>query len=502
MPFKQWIWQDKENKQLLWFSIIIMIISFAWLKYVYPFPNFIPPDSNNYLEAANNNDFISIWPIGYSKFLRLISIFSRSHFVLVILQYLLLMGSVLYFLFSIRYLLSPGKWLFRALLTISIINPLLPHIANFVSSDCLFVALSLTWFTQLLWIIYQPKQKLLLLHAIVLLLAFMVRFTAVWYPFFSIVLIALTNIPRRIKWVGIGAIALLLFLFIGRTQYEYKVKTGTVQYAAFGGWQLAANALYGYAHSQQDDPTSITWKYKELHILVNHHMDSLDHLVIRPDQKIGVYYLWNFKSPLRVYPVKSWKITTAPPSFFEQWATMAPYYASYGRWLIAKHPWSFIKHFIWPNLVRYYAPPAFFMEKYNLGNKQVDPIVVTWFDWTNNQLPTRAKNRDIRIANIFPNLLAILNPLFLISTIAFVGSKSFRRCNKISKRIVSCMGLVWFSNAFFSVLSAPIELRYQLFPFVITLSFSTLFISSLIMSLSQESETNKKQVALISETAM
>src|SRR5690349_19423417 len=89
-PFKQWIWKDKENKRLLWFSLTVMTISFTWLKIVYPFPNFMPPDSYSYLTAAQENRFINMWPIGYSKFLRLTSSFTQSHMVLVVLQYVLL----------------------------------------------------------------------------------------------------------------------------------------------------------------------------------------------------------------------------------------------------------------------------------------------------------------------------------------------------------------------------------------------------------------------------
>lgn len=490
IPFKQWLFEDKENKYLLLFSLSVMIISFGWLKYVYPFPNFIPPDSYNYLEAANNNDFISIWPIGYSKFLRLVNVFSDSDFVLVILQYLLLMGSVLYFLFTLRYLLSPGKMLFRCLVAINISNPLLPHIANFVSSDCLFATLSLLWFTQLLWIIYKPINRILLLHSFVLVMAFTVRYTAVWYPFISIMLIVFTTMPRKRKLLGIGFIVLPLLLFIGRTQYEYKMKIGIVQYAAFGGWQLAANALYGYAHSSKKNAQNTPWKFKELHLLVNHHIDSLRKLTYRPDKEIGVYYLWNFKSPLRIFMNKN-QNESKNTSFFKEWASMAPLYASYGRWLIIKYPWPFLKHFVWPNLIRFYSPPAFFMEKYNLGNQRVDPIVVTWFNWSNNQLPTRAKNRYIYITSIFPHLLAIINPLFLISTILYLISKRFAKCNKSSKQVLGYMILVWVCNILFSILSAPIELRYQIFPVIITMTFAVLFISQVPQSLLHDSQENQ-----------
>jgi hypothetical protein len=492
IPFKQWLLSNAENKRLLWFSAIVMLISFGWLKYLYPYPNFMPPDSFNYIEAANNNDFINMWPIGYSKFLRLISVFTHSDVVLGIIQYLLLIAGVLYFLFTIRYLLSPGKWLFRTILIIIVANPLLPHIANFVSSDCLFASISLVWFSQLLWILYRANSKLLLLHAIVVLLAFMTRFTAIYYPVVSMVVIFLAHMTAKTRSLGMGAIAVLLLCFIGRTQYEYKIKTGTVQYSAFGGWQLAANALYGYAWAKKGSSEYIPHKFRELHAIVNKHMDSISHLTIRPDVIPGIYYLWDFKSPLLLYLYKSSFQTKK--TFFEHWASVAPLYNKYGRWLTVKYPISYLKHYAWPNLLRYYSPPPYFMGSYNLGKKSVDPIAASWFNWKNNQISNRLNSSTIHIMNVFPTLLAIINPAFMFCILFFLFFAGFRQCNVTGKHIILCSLLVWGSNTLFSVLSAPIELRYQIFPIVITISFLLLFISWLMQSVRAESTINKKQI--------
>lgn len=477
---------------MLWLTIVIMVISFGWFKYIYPYPNFMPPDSHSYLEAAHNNDFINMWPIGYSRFLRLVSSISKSHMALVILQYVLLQGSILYFLFTIRYLLSPGKWLLTFLLVISISNPLMPHIANFVSSDCLFATLSLVWFTQLLWILYQPSKKLLYVHAIVLVLVFSVRFMALYYPFFSIAIIVIKHMPSKTKWMGIVAISLPLLAFIGCTQYEYKIKTGTVQYSAFGGWQLAANALYGYAYAKLDDPSTVPGRFRSLHTLVNQHMDSLRQLKHRPDEEVGIYYLWDFKSPLHLYMAERWKNDIKTP-VFQQWAFMAPLYQKYGRWLIMKHPLEFTRYYLWPNFIKYYAPPVKFMGSYNLESKTVEPIAVTWFGWSNNQLPTRSNDRIIHVTAIFPTLFSIINPLFLIATIVFIVFGGFNKCSAITKRVLGLMWLIWFGNMFFSVFSAPTELRYQLFPVIITIVFGGLFITWIIQSLQPVPVTKQQQ---------
>lgn len=498
IPFKLWIWKDKENKKLLGISLGIMIISFTWLKIIYPFPNFMPPDSYSYLEAANKNDFINTWPIGYSRFLRLISSFSSSHFVLVTVQYLILTTAVLYFLFTIRYLLSSEKWWFRILLIISIGNPLLPHIANFVSSDCLFAALSLVWFTQLSWILYKPTNKILAFHALILLFAFIVRFMALYYPFISIAIILLKHMPYKTKLIGISAIIILLAGYIGRTQYEYKIKTNTIQYSAFGGWQLAANALYGYAHAKPDAPNRVPEELRELHKLVNQHMDSLRQLKYRPDQEVGIYYLWDFKSPLRQYMTYRWK--NAPKTWwFKQWASLALEYNQYGRWLIMNHPSEFTKYYLWPNLIKYYAPPTKFMGFYNQQFQNIEPVAQAWFDWKNNTLPTRSSDRIIHVTAIFPTLLSIINPLFLLSSITFILFGGLRKSQPLYKNTLTLMWLIWFSNMAFSVFSAPTELRYQLFPIIITIPFCGLFIIWIIQHL-RSYPTKQQHLLTVTET--
>jgi hypothetical protein len=486
-PFTQWLVHDKENKRLLWFSLVIMTISFGWLKYIYPYPNFMPPDTYSYLDAAYKNEFINQWPIGYSKFLRLVSIFSRSHLLLVVLQYLLLMASLLYLLFTIRYLLAPGKWLFRILLTVSVVNPLLPHIANFVSSDCLFAALSLVWFTQLLWIMAKPSLRMLLFHAVILLLAFMVRFSAIWYPFISIGTILLTGlIPKRTKSLGIGAIVSLLLIFIGSTQYEYYKRTGTTQYSAFGGWQIAANALYAYTHAKPIAREDVPGPFQDLHAIVNQHMDTLRKQGHLPYEKIGIYYLWSDKSPLSTYMEQRRKKDRIKKPYFIAWAGLAPLYGDYGRWLIKEYPGLFLKHFAWPNLVLYYKPPPNFMNIYNLGGSTVDSIAVTWFNWKNNHLPTRSQSPFIPTMIFFPTLIAIINPLFIASMLLFLCFSGLKQCSKTSKHLLTLMLVVWVGNCLFSVVSAPTELRYQIFPVVITLPFCFLFMSWVVRSFQSE----------------
>lgn len=480
-PFSTWLLKDRENRFLLWLAAVVIIAQFAIFKFLYPYPNFMAPDSYNYLEAASDNQFINIWAIGYSKFLRLFSTFTKSHLGLVWFQYLSLEASLLYLLFTIRYLMSPDRWVFRGLMICILLIPLIPHTSNLVSSDALFMTLSLIWFTHLLWMLYKPTIRMLLLHAIILLLAFMVRYNALYYPIISIVIIASSHLIIRTKVVSIGFIILLLSLFIVRTRQEYEKQTGTPQFSAFGGWQLGSNALYGYAHAPLDSPSMVPVKFRELHILVNQHMKSLARVpsFLRPDHNVDIYYLWNFNSPLRVYMDNLWSKDTTI-AYTKYWLSMAPLYGDYGRYLIKRHPGEYLRHYVLPNLQKYYAPPTEFLGQYNLGRDSIEQIAEVWFGWEHDKVAKYFKNRTIEITEAFPIVAAITNVCFALSFIAFVSLGGFKTCASHCKSILWLVAVIWFSNMAFSVLAAPIVLRYQLFPIIINIVFLYLLIFYLV----------------------
>lgn len=491
MPFKSWLWSDNENRRLLLIVVFVMIVSFSWLKILYPYPNFMPPDSNSYIEAANSNQFINIWAIGYSKFLRLVSSITKSHFILVLLQYLLLQASVICFMFTVRYLFSPGKWSFRVLMLVTVLNPLIVHISNFVSSDALFTTLSVVWFTQLLWILHKPELKLLGLHAFIILLAFMVRYTGLYYPFISFLVILFSQTSKNLKIFGIAIIGLFLGIFIGRTQYEYYKKTGTVQFSAFGGWQIAANALYGYAFSKQDLPENVPMRFSTFQKLVNRHMDSLNSFppFLRPDKEVAVYYLWDFKSPLRVHMDNSFRVDTTT-EYFRKWASIAPFYASYGRYIIRHHPKEFVQYYLWPNFIKYYAPPPKFMGAYNMENGTVSPVVATWFGWKDNKLPSLLKDRKIFLTQPFSVLFAVANVSFVLGLVSFLILGGLQEAHFTSRRIIWLGLFVWFANMAFSVFAAPIEMRYQLFPFIITVTFGWFMLEYIVVKAAANRQPN------------
>ena len=94
------LWKNKANRAWWIAGFVMFLLQFIVFKFRYPYANYMP-DSYSYLEAAAANMDVNMWPVAYSKFLRLVSVFTHSDKVVVGLQYLFLQASSLFFLFSL-----------------------------------------------------------------------------------------------------------------------------------------------------------------------------------------------------------------------------------------------------------------------------------------------------------------------------------------------------------------------------------------------------------------
>ena len=492
LPFQQWIWHTPKNKLYLTMATTALIIQFVLFKWYYPYPNFFP-DSYSYLEAAYLNQDINMWPVGYSKFIRFFSVFTNSDIALILFQYLLLQFSVAYFILSILYLFNPAKWISWILVFFGIFNPILLHISNFISSDALFTGFSIIWATQLFWLLCQPSRKLLIWHGLILLFSFTIRYNSLYYPTISILLILLSGLSIRRKITGITFIVVLISGFSIHTARQYEKSIGTRQFSAFGGWQLASNALYMYAHQAQDPQEAIPKQFRGLHEVVVRHMDSLRHMKKRPDSLLGVYYLWDEHAPLAKYMRDKWRKNTTT-EYFKKWATMAPLYGAYGAYLIKKHPAAFGRYYVWPNLVNYYIPTVEFLGDYNMGRDTVDQLAKIWFGYKTNHVSSKSKDRKIKIAEWYPTLIVTVNLCFVCGFIGFLLLDGFKKVGRSFGKALRLMMLLWLANLFFSVLASPIVLRYQVFPMVISFPFALLLIRFLMEADKLEEAKNSQQI--------
>jgi len=489
VSFKDFLFKDKRNRTILWIAAAAIVLQWAIFKYFYPFASYIHGDSFSYINAAEKNLDISTYLIGYSKFLRLFSVFNRTDYVLATFQYLFIQCSVLYLLFTLFYFYKPAKNVQAILLCFMVFNPLSLHLANLISSDGLFFSLSIIWVTLLLWIIHRPSYKTIVWHGIVLFIAFTIRYNAIIYPAIAIFAFALSKTTWQKQLLGLGLILLLFGSFIGFTMYKYKKLTGYWQYSPFSGWQLTNNALYTYRYVNAVDRKSVPEKFRAFDNIVRQYFDNRRDTKKFPTETImaSTFYMWSPGMPMFVYRDNLFKTDTSA-SELKKWASVGPFYKSYGLYIIKQYPWHFIKYFIWPNAIKYYAPPVEFLGVYNSGKTDVTKQTKNWFGYKTRIVKTRFENKNVWILNFYPILSGIINVIMLITLCCYISLKGWQY-NPTFKKGILLASIIWLLNAGFTIGASSVALRFQAFPLLLT----TLFAALLIDWMTKMIETYKMQ---------
>lgn len=483
LPFRNFLLHNRWNKALLWIAAIIIVIQFIIFKYMYPYAGFFDGGSYIYLETAYLNLDINIYPVGYPKFLRLFSALTHSDVALVAFQYVLLQGSALYFFFSLYYMYKPGKTITILLFACFVCNPLFLYMANYVTSDALFTSLSLLWFTSILWIIYRPTSRLIGIHALLLLLVFSVRYSALYYPLITVLAFLLSRQTLKKKIAGIAISILLIAGFMYHTSNQYKELTGTRQFSPFSGWQLANNALYAYRYVQDKKPDRIPARFKQLDAMVSIYFDTTRNVLLNPQEKdlANTWYMWNPNSPLQLYMQKNFRRDTTTMANLKPWATVAPLYADYGTYLIKQFPLEFVRFYLLPNAQNYSLPPVEFLGVYNMGKDNIGGIAKVWFDYKRSKVKTIFKDLNVNVLNFYPEFSAITNVLFMLGALGFLFLGGIKRYSAMAVALLLVSSLL-LVNMGFSIFAAPIVLRLQVFPLLIALAFSLLLMEYILKS--------------------
>jgi len=485
---KNYVFRDPVNKTYIKTAIIAIIIQLLFFKYWYPFANYIHGDSFAYIGEAYENVDIDTYPIGYPKFIRLFSVFTRSDLALVVFQYLLLQASILSLIFSLFYFFSPGRITRMILFGFMLFNPVFLHLANLVSSDTLFLSLSLIWFNILLWSIYYPTPKLMVAHAFVFILAFMVRYNALFYPLVAGVAFLLYRNRLILKLGGLALCCVLVYTFIHFNQKKYYELCGKSQFTPFTGWQIANNAMYAYKFVPPDERKPVPARFQLLDNMIRNYFDTTRDLKKHPEEALvaSTVYMWTRTAPLRKYMDTVYKKDTISPEF-KKWAAIAPTLKDYGSFIIKQYPLAFLEFYIMPNSIKYYAPPIEFLETYNDGKEMVAPNAKQWFDYKTDKVTSIFKDPKVEILNYFPIVVGIMNVVFFMGLLGFLLLEGYKKYKIFSKSLLLVVCL-WIFNFGFSVFASPIALRFQLFPILVMISFAILFIEILIKEAIQEKE--------------
>ncbi|MBC9931762.1 hypothetical protein [Chitinophaga qingshengii] len=485
--FKSFIIRDRFNRLMIWTSMLLIALQLSVFKYFYPYAAFINADSYGYVQCAFYNVGIDIYPIGYSKFLRLFSVFFAGDTSLVVFQYVFNQFSILALLFSLFYFLSPSKGIQFSVLIFVLINPVYLYMANYVSTDSLFLSLSICWVTTLIWILKRASLGIIIIHALVVVLVFMVRYNALYYPFISLIVFWLKRRELKMTLIGIVLTVGLIGIFVLSTSYRYKRLTGVFQFSPFSGWQLANNGMYAYRFVDSVDRKKLPSKFEGIDREVRLYFDTTKRFLNRfPEEMLiaSTVYMWKSTSPLRTYMHKKYKGDTTATEF-KQWSNMAPLYSEYGSTLIKTYPWAFVKSYLWPNLIKYYVPPVEFLSTYGFSMDTIPNDVRTWFGYTTYKLNNRLNTNNVKILEPYPTISAVMNAVFVALFIIslMIGLK---KLNKDLFIICMLFGLCWTINLVFSVFASPIALRFQMFSLTLSMVCNFILLDFLLRKETEE----------------
>jgi hypothetical protein len=448
---------------------IFLGIQFICFKFFYPFPDFFG-DSYNYIDAAVNNLDVNVWPIGYSKFLQIFHWISNSATSLTLVQYFLLEGAFFYLYQTIARWLPTGKGTRIIILVFFFLNPINLYVANYVSSESVFLALSLVWLTALLWVIYKPSWYHIVILSVVFFIAFTIRYNAMYYPLVAMVGFLISKQPVRQKVMGIFLGPLLVIPFIIFSANAAKKLSGTAQFPPiYGGWQWANNAMYFRGFVQEDTTAFPTPQIADLDRIARNFFRKVPPETLDLGPYVGNFFIQQRQAPLRQYILKYYKSTES----IEAWAKAAPTLKEYGIWLIKRHPLAFARYYLLLNTKNYFIPPLEKLEVYNLDQPEINTSAAMWFGLFGTEVTTiLPRTFQGTFLFFYPYLFLFLNFYFCLALFFFIKKNGFRKSPRSFASIVALITLLLLTNFGFSVFANVIAFRYQLFPMVVLLTFA------------------------------
>jgi hypothetical protein len=367
-----------------------------------------------------------------------------------------------------------------------VFNPLFLYLSNLVSSDCLFAALSLVWFTLLLWIVRKATMKIIIWQGIILFVTFSIRYNALIYPVITIAAFLLSSLTWKKKALGIAFSLILCGLFVLYTSDKYEKLTGVRQYSPFSGWQLANNAMYAYRYVHREDRKPVPRKFEVLDNMIRAYFDSTRNVEKYPIEamKASTFYMWSPNLPLVKYKDELFK-RDSNASNLEKWASMGPFYKEYGLYVIRKYPFYYIRYFALPNASKYYAPPVEFLGLYNSGSDYVTPEAKEWFGYKSDKVKTRTKSNKVFMLDFLQILSGIINVLMVCTIVCYAMLKGWKYGDAFKKAVL-LGSIVWLLNAVFTIGASSAALRFQSFPILLVTTFTVLLIDWMVQLMAEE----------------
>jgi hypothetical protein len=471
VSFKEFVL--RENKVYCLIIIGLMLLQFIIFKLCYPFPDFFS-DSYSYLDAAWLHLNVNIWPIGYSRFLALFHWFTTSGLAMISFQYFVYIASALYFYLTIIYFHHTGRNTRIFLCIFLFFNPLFLYLANYVTSDMLFVSMSIAWLTQLIWILRRPQFSQIIVQALLMFIMFTFRYNAMLYPVIAAGALLLSRQKVWIKLVGMIAGPAIILPFILWSSHEAKVMTGTPQFPPIlGGWQWGNNALYMRGFIEEDSNAFPTPQTAELDRIARKYFSRPDRPQDLLFSEVANFFIRHPEAPLKQYMALHYHPTTDYDDI-AAWGRSAVVFDQYGKFLIKRHPWAYARYYLLVNTKNYFIPPLEKLEIYNLGLDEMWPIAQAWFHYPSPRAWCISKPLQGIVLSLLPIFFLIVNIYYLIGLSFFIRRGGIRRISSAVLSTFLLMTVFLVLNAAFSIFANIIVIRYELFPMLVFLTFAML----------------------------
>jgi hypothetical protein len=481
--FFEYIFRNKQNQRLLLIAFAANVIMFFIFKMFCP-NGFFVSDSNAYVLAAIQSNEVMYRPYGFSRFLQLVHSFSSGLDSFVWVQFLLLFAAGQFAFFSVDYLfrftrpiIKKVSWFFITF------NPVLFLLANFVLSDAIFTALTVVYITLLLWVVSRPNWWVIILQAIVLYWAFQIRYAALYYPALTVIAFLLNNKSNiTTKAVGVLVTFVLIFASYKHIKSQVNEATGVDIFSGFSGWQMANNAMGLYPYIKTSADEFETPEEKLLDSISHIYVDSIgpESLEIVKDGKLISGYMWDKKSPLKIYLfnyVYKYRV-----DYFTAWYQVSEVYGDFGKTVIKNHPGAFFRYYLWPNTKNYFWPDAEGLGKYITTNGDVPNDTKEWFDIKAKQDVDNVPNFQNIVstyATVLNCLLAFLN--LILPVLYYINRKKIiTDDNTNEKKSVIFWWLMVGCNMAFSIFAAMIVLRYECLLLIIGFGFPMIMLDRLL----------------------
>jgi hypothetical protein len=462
-----------ENRVYCLIILGLMMLQFIIFKLLYPFPDFFS-DSYSYIMAAASHLNVNIWPIGYSRFLALFHSFTHSGWALVFFQYLVWSASALYFYLTMTYFYATGKNTRIFLCLFLFFNPLFLYLANYVSSDMLFVSMSTIWLTQLIWILHRPKLYQVFVQSGLMFVMFTFRYNAMIYPLIAAGVFLLSKQNAWVKVLGVIIGPALIIPFILWSSQAAKAATGTAQFPPIlGGWQWGNNALYMRGFIQEDSNVFPTPQTAELDGIARQFFSRPDRPQDLLFSEVANFFIRHPEAPLKQYMSRHFHPKTQEEDI-TAWGKSAVVFDLYGKFLIKRHPLAFARYYLLVNSKNYFIPPLEKLEIYNLGEDEMWDPGQFWFHYASPKVWCISKELQGTVLGLFPFLFLILNLYYVIGFFLFIRRGGFRKTDKTVQYTILTISVFLALNAAFSIFANIIVIRYQIFPMLIFLTFAML----------------------------